>query len=218
MEASRYAYLHGFASGPASRKGVELARRLAPRGVRLALPDLNVPSFARLTYAGALGAIDAFDRAGSGPWRLLGSSMGGYLAARWAELHPDRVDRLVLLCPGFDLVRRWPAMLGADAMARWRAEGTHPFPDASGVPTPVAWTLVEEAALHPPYPEVPCPTLIVHGTRDEVVPIESSRADAPTRRNGELGEVDDDHGLVSSLDRIEAEVVRFLGLTQRARL
>jgi predicted esterase YcpF (UPF0227 family) len=28
---------------------------------------------------------------GEGKWRLIGSSLGGYTAARWAELHPDRV-------------------------------------------------------------------------------------------------------------------------------
>jgi pimeloyl-ACP methyl ester carboxylesterase len=31
---------------------------------------------------------------------LIGSSMGGYIAARYAELHPEQVAKLVLLCPG----------------------------------------------------------------------------------------------------------------------
>ena len=35
-------------------------------------------------------------------------------------------------------------------------------------------------------PEVDCPTLIVHGTRDEVVPIEGSRAYAASRANVRL--------------------------------
>lgn len=212
MPGYRYAYLHGFASGPRSAKGVELARRLGSRGIDLALPDLNAPSFERLTYGGALGAIDALDRGGAGRWRLLGSSMGGYLAARWAEMNPDRVDRLFLLCPGFDLLSRWPALLGAEAMARWEAEGWHSFADGAGVPTQVGWELVEEAAGHPTHPEVPCPTLILHGTRDEVVPIASSRRYASARTRVRLVEVDDDHGLIASIDRIEAEAVRFFAL------
>ena len=30
--------------------------------------------------------------------------MGGYLAARWAQLHPERVERLFLMCPAFNFV------------------------------------------------------------------------------------------------------------------
>ena len=59
--ALRGAYLHGFASSSLSRKGVHLARFLAPRGIDLALPDLNHPSFAELTYTGALAGFDRLD-------------------------------------------------------------------------------------------------------------------------------------------------------------
>ena len=30
--------------------------------------------------------------------------------ATWAELHPERVERMFLLCPGFDLPSRWPLL------------------------------------------------------------------------------------------------------------
>ncbi|MGD2113955.1 MAG: YqiA/YcfP family alpha/beta fold hydrolase [Acidobacteriota bacterium] len=209
----RHAYLHGFASGPLSRKGRELARRLAG-DVDLALPDLNRPSFARLTLEGALAAVDELTGAGSGSgsgsgsasgerWRFVGSSFGGYLAALWAERHPDRVDRLLLLCPGFDLARRWPALLGAEAMERWRRDGVFPFEDGSGRLVPVHWGFYESMLRHPPFPEVPCPTQIVHGRRDEVVPIGTSRRYAAERPHVELIEVDDDHGLTASIDQIE---------------
>ena len=46
----------------------------------------------------------------------------------------ERVRRLVLLCPGFDLADRWPAMLGAATMARWERDGVLSIPDGSGVP------------------------------------------------------------------------------------
>jgi len=51
------------------------------------------------------------------------------------------------------------------------------------------------------------PTVIIHGARDEVCPIEHSRrlAEQPDVR---LIEVDDDHGLGASLDTIVAEVRR----------
>lgn len=209
--AFRAAYLHGFASGPASEKGTKLRERFAAEGIELLLPDLNRPSFERLTFTSALATIDDLDAGdpGGAPWRFVGSSMGGYLAARWAELHPDRVDRLVLLCPGFDMNRRWPALFGADVLARWRSQGFLVVPDAEGRPAKVGFALCEDALRHPAFPEVPCPTLLVHGTRDEVVPIDQSRAYAASRPNVHLVEVDDDHGLVASLDRIGDEVLSF---------
>ncbi|MBM4319860.1 MAG: alpha/beta fold hydrolase [Deltaproteobacteria bacterium] len=209
----RYAHLHGFASSSRSQKGTYLAGRLAARGRILELPELNVPSFAELTYGGALAALDELEaRAEPAPpfrWRLSGSSMGGYLAARWAELHPARVDRLVLLCPAFDLIRRWEEQVGAATMQRWQEQGFLELPDADGRLVPVHWRFVEEARRHPPYPEVGCPTLILHGRQDESVPIESSREYAAARPHVQLVELDDDHRLLGSLERIGDEVERF---------
>jgi len=215
----RFAYLHGFASSPLSKKALALAPLFEAHGHTLARPDLNAPSFAELTFSGALGAIDRMDAVtgdAAEPWCLIGSSMGGYLAARWAELHADRVARLVLLCPGFGMTGRWPRILGAAAMARWRAHGALPFPDATGRPTPVHWGFIEDALRHPEAPEVPCPTLIVHGVRDETVPIASSREYAAQRPHLRLLEVDDDHSLGASHALIAREVLAFFGLVDSA--
>jgi len=94
--ADRFAYLHGFASGAGSRKGSRLAAAFRARGAVFHQPDLNLPSFAELTYSGMLRAVDELDRragdaAQGGRWGFVGSSMGGWVAARWAELHPERV-------------------------------------------------------------------------------------------------------------------------------
>jgi pimeloyl-ACP methyl ester carboxylesterase len=206
----RHAYLHGFASSPHSRKGVALARAFAARGLTLERPDLNLPSFARLDPVAMLAAVDEMDaRDPHGPpWRLVGSSMGGWLAARWAELHPDRVDRLVLLCPGFELSWRWPAILGPERMARWQREGALAFADAAGEQVDVHWGFLESARRQPGTPEVPCPTCILHGVRDEIVPVEQSRRYASTRPHVQLIELDDDHALTASLDRVVDEVLR----------
>jgi uncharacterized protein len=203
----RYAYLHGFASGPRSYKGTLLRQRLAGVGIHLELPDLARPSFAKLTYTDALTAIDDL---GQGPFSFIGSSMGGYLAARWAGQNPDRVGRLLLLCPGFDLVTRWPLLVGAESMARWSSEGALMLPDRDGGQTAVHYGFIEDARRHPAFPSVTCPTVIVHGVRDEVVPVESSRVYARTHE-AQLVEVDDDHGLAASVDRIEELALRHFG-------
>lgn len=212
----RYAYLHGFASSASSHKGTQLRQRLAAIGIDLELPDLNRPSFASLTIDAALEAIDELDATSEAnaagerpPWRFIGSSMGGFLAARWAQLHPDRVQRLLLLCPGFGLPERWPEILGVEAFAHWREAGALHMPDGQGNMVAVHWGFYESAERQPKFPPVPCATTIIHGRADEVVPVHVSREylahmqarpDAPPV---ELLEVDDDHALVASLDVIE---------------
>lgn len=213
MPDHRFAYLHGFASGPLSKKGQHLARAFEARGVSLELPDLNCPSFAELSQEAALAALDAMAEDGpDAPFRLVGSSFGGWLAARWAELHPARVDRLVLLCPGFELSTRWPVLVGEENMRRWQAEGALEMEDGAGVSAPVHWAFYEESLRQPGRPGVPCPTLVIHGRRDEVVPIETSRSYVAEHPHATLLELDDDHALVASLDRITDEIVRFFEL------
>ncbi|MFT7622523.1 MAG: pimeloyl-ACP methyl ester carboxylesterase [Myxococcota bacterium] len=201
---SAYAYVHGFGSSSLSRKGGMLRERFAALGQTLYLPDLNVPSFEQLTYTGALSALSALDEreGGNKQWRLIGSSMGSYISARWAELNPDRVDRLVLLCPAFDLMTRWPQMMGEVAFGLWQRKGAFFFAGPDGEPAPLHWGFVEDARLHPPYAEVPCATHIIHGLQDEIVPIESSRNYAAERFDIDLTEVDDGHDLAASHDVI----------------
>jgi pimeloyl-ACP methyl ester carboxylesterase len=210
----RFAYLHGFASGPLSAKGVFVAQRFEERGLPFERPDLNRPSFARLSHDAALAAVDDMDvaaRAEGARWGFVGSSLGGWLAARWAELHPARVDRLVLLCPGFDLAARWPVIFGEAAMQRWRREGSLELADGAGVPTRVHYAFYEESLRQPAFPEVPCPTLILHGTRDEVVPVAQSRRYVEGRSHVRLVELEGgDHGLMGCVDRIADEAIRFL--------
>ncbi|MDP6931497.1 MAG: hypothetical protein QGG40_01215 [Myxococcota bacterium] len=59
-------------------------------------------------------------------------------------------------------------------------------------------------------PGVPC--LLVHGTRDSVVPFEHSRQLAASSPDAQLWSVDDEHRLVSILDKVLDEAVAyFLG-------
>lgn len=215
----RYAYLHGFASGPRSYKGGRFAEALAARDVRLERLDLNRPSFEELTFTAALAAIDEADRLGADParrWRLIGSSMGGYLAALWAARRPERVESLVLLCPGFGLTERWPSILGAKAMDAWRREGRIDWPDGDGRLRSLHWRFVEDARGYPPEPAVPCRTLILHGRRDDVVPIAASRGYAARHPQVTLVELDDGHALVETCDRVVEHVLRFFGFEDAA--
>jgi len=50
----------------------------------------------------------------SPPYHLVASSLGAQISVEYAARHPEKVDKLVLLCPsGFGSVERFPVMEGA---------------------------------------------------------------------------------------------------------
>ena len=208
----RFAYLHGFASGPLSKKGQRLRAVFEHAGHELLLPDLNAPSFRALSFAAMLERVDRMDaeEGDAEGWALIGSSLGGWVAARWGELHPARVSRALLLCPAFDVARRWPTILPPGAMALW-ARGALPVPDGSGAPQPLHYRFYEESTEVPPFPALSCPTRIVHGVCDDRVPIESSRAYTGERAHVSLVEVDDGHQLLDSMAVVEREALALIG-------
>lgn len=216
----RYLYLHGFASGPNSKKGLAFAEhfasprgatpRGATRGVTLERLDLRVPSFEHLRLS---AMIEAARAAIGGPDEravVFGSSLGGLTAARLAEREP-RVAALVLLAPAFRLAERWRESLG-DAFEDWRRTGWREVRDyTTGGTARVDFGFFEDAAaVDPGFPDVGVPTLILHGRADDAVPIERSRAFAAGRPNVRLIELEDGHELVASIPALLAESERFL--------
>ncbi|MFY1831008.1 YqiA/YcfP family alpha/beta fold hydrolase, partial [Myxococcus fulvus] len=109
--APRFLYLHGFASGPDSTKGLALSKHFAARGVHVERLNLRVPSFEELR----LSAITDTVRAALGGKQervvLLGSSLGGLTAARIAA-EDARVCGLVLLAPAFHVVPQLRKRMG----------------------------------------------------------------------------------------------------------
>ena len=87
---------------------------------------------------------------------------------------------------------------GADVQARVAA--------TLAVPPPVRRALfTRSVASGDVLAAVTVPTLVVHGRNDETVPVAGSRAWAGGKRHVRLVEVDDNHDLVVSLERIAAE-------------
>lgn len=216
MNAPRihYAYFHGFRSSPNAKKGNHLRAVLADDGIELLLPDLNQPSFASLSVGAMLAHLDAqHEREGRPIWRLIGSSLGGWLAARWAERHPEHVDSLVLLCPAFDIKNRWPKMFPSGVFEAWRRDGAMDTHDAAGKPARLHFAFYEEASRERQWPHVSSPVTVIHGTRDETVPIEGSRTWVRDQENATLIEVDDTHDLLASMNVIERAVRERFGLS-----
>jgi pimeloyl-ACP methyl ester carboxylesterase len=118
---SRFVYLHGFASSPGSRKARFFEDRFRELGIGLEIPDLAEANFRNLTLSAQLNVLERL--CGNDPVSLIGSSMGGYLAALHAARHPE-VRKLVLLAPAFSFASRWPETLGAEAMEQWKRTNT----------------------------------------------------------------------------------------------
>lgn len=201
-------YLHGFASSPESKKARAFRQRLEALGFEVAAPDLNGGSFRDITLTGMLRIVR--EAAGGGPVSLVGSSLGGYLAALYAARHAE-VERLVLLAPAFGFLRRWQLDLGEPALRQWRETGERMVMNyATGREEPIGWALMEDALNYEDEPAVPQPTLIFHGVRDDVVPVDVSRAYARTRTSALLCEVDSDHELMSAFEEVWSGARGFL--------
>ncbi len=199
-------YLHGFASGPGSTKATWFRERLAAMGRELVVPDL-APDFTTMTVTSQLAIVEPLL-----PAVLLGSSLGGYLAALAAETWPDRVRALVLLAPAVGFLARWEARVGAEGMAQWRADGTIPVHHyGTGRDEPLGIGLLDDAARYPALPDPRCPTLVLAGRHDDAVPLAEVERFAAARPGRELVVYDTGHELIDVLEPMWERITRFLG-------
>jgi pimeloyl-ACP methyl ester carboxylesterase len=205
---SRFVYLHGFASSPSSRKARFFEARFRELGIGLAVPDMAEGDFRNLTLTAQLNVMERVCRGEA--VSLIGSSMGGYLAALYAARHAE-VEKVVLLAPAFSFASRWPETLGEQAVEEWKRTNTlRVFHYAEGREVDLGYQLIEDAAQYEAYPDVPQPTLLFQGRHDTVVPPVYAETFAARRPNAELRLLDSDHDLVNVLDEMWRGTEEFL--------
>jgi pimeloyl-ACP methyl ester carboxylesterase len=205
---SRIVYLHGFASGPSSKKARFFCERFAELGIGLEVPDLAEGEFEQLTITGQLQVIERTCRGEA--VSLIGSSMGGYLAALYAAGHAE-VDRLVLMAPAFSFPTRWPETLGQPAMEEWKRTGIlKVFHYGEGRETELGYQLIEDGLNYAAYPEFTQSALIFHGKNDDVVPAAYSIDFCRQHAQAKLRLMESDHELLNVLDDMWMETEAFL--------
>ena len=144
-EMPNIVYLHGFASGTQSKKGRYLHGKFSGVGAEVFQPELVEGDFRDTTVSAQLEAVDQAVREHE-PCLLVGSSLGGYLAALYAFRRPDLVPALVLLAPAFDFVRRWANRLGKEQMEAWKLSGEMPvYHYGRDEPASIGYGFFEEA-------------------------------------------------------------------------
>jgi len=202
-------YLHGFASGPGSQKGRFFYRNFALIGAGFHQPDLNEGDFEGLTITRQLRRVEELVPELK-PRLIIGSSLGGYLAALYAARHPGEVRGLALLAPAFGFARRWRERLGEAELARWREQGfTEVYHYGYHEVRRLGYGFYEDALRYEEAPPVAAPALIFHGKRDEVVDPSVSVDYAWGKANVELELLNSDHSLMDVLDPVWDRVVSF---------
>jgi predicted esterase YcpF (UPF0227 family) len=199
-------YFHGFASSPASAKITALVPLLAPYGIALDTPDLNVPSFEELDFDAIVE--HAWNRARTNPpHAVVGSSLGSLVAL--AIAHRGVHVPLVLIAPALGVARRWES----------RIPDTDPvtvFNFARNADATIHRKFFEQmSSLYVDEEPPPARVTAIMGRKDETVPFdivletwqkwESSGRLVEGSRFIELEE--GDHGLVSHADVITSAIV-----------
>lgn len=153
FDPQRLIFIHGL-EGTSRGVKATLLRKLYPE---IKTPDFTGSLEERMEQL--LSVINQTDN-----WPMVGSSLGGLMAALFAARRPHQVRKLVLLAPALI----WPGF-------------------AASLTAPIE-----------------TPTILYHGQRDELIPLQQVREIASKIFNKlEFIIVDDDHGLYQTVHQID---------------
>jgi pimeloyl-ACP methyl ester carboxylesterase len=207
---TKFVYLHGFASSPQSSKAQFFRQRFQEKGLALEILSLDGGDFTNLSITGQLRIVDA--AVAGQPSILIGSSLGGYLAALYAARHSN-IQKLVLLAPAFRFSSRWRERYSGQDLMRWQRDGSIPvFHYGYDREIPLGYQIMDDSLNYEEEPEFAQPTLVLHGNLDDVVPASISTTYAERHPNVTLRLLDSGHELTDVLEDLWEETAAFLVL------
>jgi len=208
---TQFIYLHGFASSPSSNKAIVFKNKFKEIGFSLVIPDLEKGNFENINLTYQMNILyDLLDKFKGEEVCLVGSSMGGYLAAIAAQKRKN-IQAIYLMAPGFNFMDRWMKKLDLDCADETSWISMVPvFHYGYGVTKLVSTRLFKDAKNWSNLKlDRKIPIRIIHGIHDEVVSVNESRKFVVDRPWSSLKELDADHGLLSHVDWIVADSIKF---------
>ena len=162
-----YVFLHGLGSARAGQKSESLLAHATAGGHGFLRFDMRGHG----ESSGRLGSVPVSELVAdavtvlerTGPAVVVGSSLGGLVAAHAAAARPDLVARLALLAPAFGLMPSIREQLDDQGFLK-SGDGPSFFVESHVRDDAEA---LDERALPS---RVTAPTLVVHGTDDDVIP------------------------------------------------
>ena len=176
---------HGLASNKESQTYVGLEHALNILGIATFKIDLyahgeSEGKFEDLTISKAVGsvlaAIKLLKSKGYQRIGLVGMSFGG-MCSIMAASRSKELFLLVLQSPVSDFVEFFSAKIGAKGIIKWKEDGSIPYQAYDGRVLKLSYSFFEDSERNIGYgaaKKILIPTLIVHGDKDMVVPIEQS--------------------------------------------
>jgi pimeloyl-ACP methyl ester carboxylesterase len=172
-------FLPGYASDMEGAKAVALDAFAERRGqAMLRLDYSGTGSSSGKFEEGTLGlwleeALAAADQLTRGPLVLIGSSMGGWIALHLALLRPDRVHALIGIAAASDFTEwGFTGEQKTELQVRGRIEEPNPYGPEPQLFTRDFWDSGQRLLLLNQEIAIDCLVRLVHGERDEDVPLD----------------------------------------------
>ncbi len=213
-------HLHGFATNVWGSK-IEFARNFFKRTKAYSFYAMDM-NYEKHTTTEVLDVLEAIVLGFSEKYKhitLCGSSHGGYIAANYVRFKKlGNVKKLLLLAPSFETLALIIKELGEEKVKNW-LEGKESLKfveedkeievrkDFAVDILKNGYEIVcDDKVIFPANP--PVDIVIVHGRRDEIVPIERTKLFVNNVKVENFIEVDDDHQLSESFGRVLTQLVK----------
>ncbi|MDQ7038615.1 MAG: YqiA/YcfP family alpha/beta fold hydrolase [Aquificota bacterium] len=212
-------HLHGFATNVMGGK-IEFARNHFRRTKIYSFFAMDM-DYEKHTTTEVLDVLEALILGFSERFReitLCGSSHGGYVAVNYIRFRKTgNVKKVLLLAPSFETLRLIVKELGEEKVKYW-LEGKEKLrlveegrevevrEDFARDILENGYEIIRNGEVN--FPErPPVDIIVVHGTRDEIVPVESTRTFVSRVRVRRYIEVDDDHRLSETFGRVLLQLI-----------
>ena len=218
-------FLHGLNSSRRGEKALYFARQVARNGDAFASLDMtghgdSEGDLRKLSMTRNIADLTRgleFVKSKHGPFdsvHLIGSSMGGLTALWFAAQKPEVVTHNIVIAPAFEMASRLLLSLGREKAQEWRRERTIHL-ETGYADFDLDYHIVEDEARYPILglvKRLTTPTLIFHGSHDEVVPCQLSRQFAQRIDRVKLVEISGgDHRLTENKEQLFEQMWDFVG-------